>query len=200
MVINIRVSAILYPELNSLVKFTALYKQLMTKTTLTYISTNIVYCSLPLSPSKQYIHTRTTHLCTSQSLLTYSNTISNWLLLSTTTANWVGLLNHPLPGPLSLACISHALPPPSPYPYASIYIQEAMHRHTTFFQTNDQILLESLGKQEGSEVSAFWIQKVEWFKWYCCDKIWTHGHTHTHTQGDSILPPLTLSWGYKNSP
>ena len=40
MVINIRVSAILYPELNSLVKFTALYKQLMTKTTLTYISTN----------------------------------------------------------------------------------------------------------------------------------------------------------------
>ena len=118
-------------------------------------------------------------MCTSQSLLTYSNTISNWLLLSTTTANWVGLLNHPLPGPLSLACISHAFPPPSPYPYASIYIQQAMHRHTTFFQTNDQILLESLGKQEGSEVSTFWIQKVEWFKWYCFDKIWTHGHTHT---------------------
>ena len=37
------------------VKLTALYKHLMTKSTLTYISNkqNLKYCSLPLSPIKQ---------------------------------------------------------------------------------------------------------------------------------------------------
>ena len=115
----------------------------MTKTTLTSISTkrtlNIVLCSLPLSVITH--QTITLYLIYMYMCITYTHSdmrapvstrplrySNKWS--TRTSPNWVCLLT-PYPVPQSLAWISHALPSPFPYPYASIYIQQP-HTHTLF--------------------------------------------------------------------
>ena len=115
-----------------------LYKHLITKTTLTDISTNrtlniVVYHQTITTHTHTHTHTQWhahTSLHSSTQVQQLINYINNTKL---------SLSSHPpttclllLPGPLMFSPPPF-LPPPSPYPYASIYIQQP-HTGTPFFR------------------------------------------------------------------
>ena len=107
------------------VKLTALYKQLMTKKTLTYISTkqNLKYCSPPLFIYclSNNNHVTETERYTHQSPLIHSDTKMNKYSI----------------------LLPRSLPPPPPPPH----VHPSTFNSHTFCQTRYYILLESLGKQ-----------------------------------------------------
>ena len=128
---------------------TALYKQLVTKNTLTYISPNKPNCILTAQHTHTHTHTHT-HAWTRQSPLTHSNTtISKWLILSTT-INWVCLLT-----PTPLAWISHA-------PHLSLSI--CIHLHSTSYTQTCHLFSDKLLNSTGwlGQTGRFWGEIWTW--------------------------------------
>ena len=119
----------------------------MTKTTLTYISTNrtlsIVVYQYHLT-NNNYVYTQHTHVCTSQSPLTHSNaTISKWLILSTTT-NWVRrggndrVCSQSIPGQGPSQASPDVVCQPQSQGWSEIGMVLAMTFHSTVWDTSEQ--------------------------------------------------------------